>query len=362
MDRIKFAVIGVGGFGLKRVNSILRSEVADLAYIVDTKKDLAQDLSRKFGVDYVGFDELLSKKNYDVAIVAIPNFLHYEFVVKLLDAGKDVWCEKPMTISVDMAHKMVLKSIEKEAILKVGSNPRYFHNVLRALELIKQGYVGRILFFRGWIGNEGLHLLSKSWYKNKEMAGGGTLIDNGIHLIDLVRYLADEVVECYSCKLTNLKYNLSDVEDNAVALYKLSGGGVALVHSSWTEKSGYMYFEIHGDKGYIHVDSRWSKAVVEYGRSSDKPTREDYTQYPKLSYDLELEDFVKDYKKGLHPKPTSYDGYRAIKIISQSYLAATIQQPIVTFDPSDNDLKEKLLQRFKVREHNGGLYVYDKTF
>jgi len=350
MDRVKFAVIGVGGFGLKRVNSILRSEVADLTYIVDTNKNLAWDLSRKFGVDYISFDELTLRKNYDVAIIAVPNFLHHELAVKLLEAGKDVWCEKPMTVNIDLARKMVLKSIEKEAILKVGSNPRYFPNVLRALELIKQGYIGRILFFRGWIGNEGLHLLSKSWYRDKNMTGGGTLIDNGVHLIDLIRYIAGEIVKCYSCRLTVLKHDLRDIEDNAVALYELSGGGFALIHSSWTEKSGYMYFELHGDNGYIHVDSRWSKAVINYGRNGDKPTCEDYTQYPKLSYDLELEDFVKDYKEGFHPKPTSYDGYRAIKIIMQSYSAATIQQPVITFDSSDNDLKERLLQRFKVRE------------
>jgi len=350
MDRVKFAVIGVGGFGLKRVNSILRSKVADLTYVVDTNKDLAWDLSRKFGVDYVSFDELVSKKNYDVTIVAVPNFLHYELTVKLLEAGKDVWCEKPMTISVDMARKMVLKSIEKRAILKVGSNPRYFPNVLRALELIKQGYIGRTLFFRGWIGNEGLHLLSKSWYRDKNMAGGGTLIDNGVHLIDLIRHIGGEIVKCYSCKLATLKHNLGDVEDNAVALYELSEGGFALIHSSWTEKSGYIYFEVHGDNGYIHVDSRWSKAVIKYGRSSDKPTCEDYTQYPKLSYDLELEDFVKDYKEGFHPKPTSYDGYRCVKIVMQSYLTAITQHPTIAFDSSDNELRERLLQLFKVRE------------
>ena len=350
MDRVKFAVIGVGGFGLKRINSILRSEVADLAYIVDINKDVVKDLSRKFNIDYVSFDELKLKKDYDVAIIAVPNFLHYEFAIKLLETGKDVWCEKPMTINVDLAKKMVLKSIEKRAILKVGSNPRHFPNVLRALELIKQGYIGKILFFRGWIGNEGLHLINKNWYRDKELAGGGTLIDNGVHLIDLIRYLTDEIVKCYSCKITTLKHNLGNVEDNAVVLYELSGGGFALIHSSWTERSGYLYFEIHGENGYIHVDSRWSEALIKYGRDGNKPACENYTQYPKLSYDLELEDFVKDYKEGFHPRPTSYDGYRAIKIIMQSYLAGTIQQPVITLDSSDNDLKEKFLQQFNVRQ------------
>jgi predicted dehydrogenase len=351
VDKVKFAVIGVGGFGMKRINSILRSEVAELAYIVDVNKDLVRDLSKKIGVNYIDVDELLSKKDYDVAILAVPNFLHYELSIKLLEAGKDVWCEKPLATSVDLARKMVLKSVEKGAILKVGSNPRYFPNVLRAVELIrKQNYIGKILFFRGWIGNEGLHILSKNWYRDKKLVGGGTLIDNGVHLIDLIRYIAGEIIRCHSCKLAVLKHDLYDIEDNAVALYELSEGGIAFIHSSWTEKSGYMYFEIHGDKGYIHVDSRWNNATIKYGKSSDKPTCEDYTQHPKLSYDLELDYFVKDYREGFHPKPTSYDGYRSIKIIIQSYLAATSQQPTITFDASDEDLKVRLHQKFKIRK------------
>ena len=350
MDRVRFAVIGVGGFGLKRVNSILRSGEAELAYIVDANEELARDLGRKYGIESISFDGLLSRKDYDVAIVAVPNIFHYEIAVKLLELGRDVWCEKPMTINVDLARKMVMKSIEKRAMLKVGSNPRYFPNVLRSRELIKQGFVGNVLFFRGWIGNEGLHLLNKSWYRKKEVAGGGTLIDNGVHLIDLIRYLADEIVECYACRLATLKHSFSEVEDNAVAIYRLSQSGFAFIHSSWTEKSGYIYFELHGDNGYIHVDSRWSKAIITYGKSSEEPKREDYTQHPKLYYDLELEDFVRDYKDGFHPKPTSYDGYRSVKIIMQSYQAAASHSTTATFDSSDNKLKESFLQRFNIRE------------
>jgi predicted dehydrogenase len=350
MDRVKFAVIGVGGFGLKRINSILRSEVADLTYIVDTNENIVRDLSRKLGVDYVTFDELTPRKDYDVAIVAVPNFLHYDFVIRLLEHGHDVWCEKPMTINIELARKMVLRSIEKKAVLKVGSNPRYFPNVLRAVELIKQGYIGRTLFFRGWIGNEGAHLLNKSWYRSKETAGGGTLIDNGVHLVDLIRYLAGEIVRCHSCKLYNLKHKLAEVEDNAIAYYELSTGGFALMHSSWTEKSGYMYFEVHGDNGYVHVDSRWSKAVIKYGRNGGEPICEDHTKHPKLSYDLELEDFVRDYRDGFHPRPTSYDGYRAVKIIVQSYSVVASQSPALTFDSSDVHLRERLLKCFNVKQ------------
>jgi len=350
MDRIRFAVIGIGGFGLKRINSILRSKVAELAYVVDANEELVRSVSKRVGVNTVSFDELLSRRDYDVAIIATPNVFHEKLATKLLKSGRDVWCEKPMTISIESSRRMFMKSIENGSMLKVGSNPRYFPNIVKATELIKQGYIGRILFFRGWIGNEGLHLLSKSWYTRKEMVGGGTLIDNGVHLIDLIRYLADEIAKCYSCKLITLKHDLKDLEDNATAIYELSNGGFAFIHSSWTEKSGYMYFEMHGDEGYIHIDSRWSKAIITYGKSGDEPTCEDYTQYPKMSYDIELEDFVRDYREGFHPKPTSYDGYRAVKIIMQSYLTATRGSPMTTFDASDRELEKAFLKRFNVRD------------
>jgi predicted dehydrogenase len=116
--------MGVGDFGLKRVNSIIRSRIAELTYVVDVNKDFAQKISRELRVNYVSFEELLQKKGFDVAIVAVSNFLHYEHAIILLEHRRDVWCKRPMSISVELARKMVLKSMEKKAILKVGSNPR----------------------------------------------------------------------------------------------------------------------------------------------------------------------------------------------------------------------------------------------
>ncbi len=211
MDKVRFALIGVGGFGLKRLKSILRNkEIAEIKYIVDVDSERAKNISREYGIEYVTFDELVNKGDYDVAIIATPNAYHEELALKLLERRKDVWCEKPMTINIDSARRMVMKSIESGAILKVGSNPRYFPNVRKAVELIRDGYIGdKVLFFRGWIGNEGLHLLSKDWYVRKELiGGGGTLLDNGVHLIDLIRYLINEITSCYFCKFFNIKYNL----------------------------------------------------------------------------------------------------------------------------------------------------------
>lgn len=349
MDKVRFSVIGVGGFGKKRIDSILRSKCAELNYIVDVNDEIAKNISKESGAAIVSFEELLHKNDYDVAIVAIPNALHENVVIKLLEAGKDVWCEKPLSISIESARKMVLKSLKTKRILKVGSNVRYFPNVMKASELMKAGFIGNQLFFRGWIGNEGLHLINKSWYTKKEMIGGGTLLDNGIHLIDLVEYLIGKISECLASVTINSKWHFDGLEDNAIVVYRLSNGGVATIFSSWTDKSGYMYFEIHGEDGYIHVDSRWSKAKIAYCRSGGQPIHEDYTKYPKLSYDLELESFVKEYNDGFHPKPTSYDGYRAVKIVFRSYLSAFSLKPVATIDPTDVELEKEFMKTFQVR-------------
>jgi len=349
VDRLRFALVGAGRFGKKRADAIAKSDCAQLAYVVDAIRDTARDTSQRTGAEEVSFEELLSKRDYDVALVATPNKWHRELTVKLLEAGKDVWCEKPMSSSTNEAREMLLKSIETGRMLKVGSNVRYFPNIMRATELIRKGLPGRVHYFRGWIGNEGLHLLNNSWYARKNLIGRGTLLDNGVHVIDLIRYLVDEIVRCYACKLANIKWRL-DIEDNAVAVYDLLNGGIATVLSSWTERSGYMYFEIHGEEGYIHVDSRWSNALLTYGKSHDKPVREDHTQFPKTSYALELEDFVDSYRIGSHPRPTSYDGYRAVKVIFSSYSSASTGEPVKALDQSDEELMQMFTKAFDVDE------------
>lgn len=348
VDRVRFAVIGAGFFGGKRIDAIMRSSKAELVYVVDSNKDLRK--LHGYGVDFLVFDDLLLKNDFDVAIVAVPNNLHEYFVCRLLEAGKDVWCEKPMSISIESAKRMVEKSVETGCVLKIGSNVRYFPNILRLQELLSRGLLGKGLFFRGWIGNEGMHLLSRSWYSKKDVIGGGTLLDNGVHLIDLIRFLIDEVVLCRACSCYNLRWRFEGLEDNALAIYEFMRGGFATIHSSWTERSGYMYFEIHGEKGYAHLDCRWSKAILTYSFGDGDIVREDYTHSTKLSYDAELEDFIDFYRRGLHPKPTSYDGYRAVKVVSLSYEVASTGKAVKVFDEDDMKLEEEFRKKFVVEK------------
>jgi predicted dehydrogenase len=348
LPTIRFAVVGLGRFGMKRINSILKNKNAELVYVCDIDKEKSLDVARQTGSTPISFENLLVKKDYDVAIIALPNFYHTEFVIRMLDAGHDVWCEKPMATTVEGAKKMLEKSIETRRILKIGSNTRYMPNVIRIKDIILKENLSQPLLFRGYIGNSGKHLQLNSWYKDKILCGGGTLLDNGVHLIDLIRYLVGEISYCKFCLLKNIKYQLEGQEDNALGVYELENGTLAYIHSSWTEKYGYMYFELHYENNVIVADSRLGKSMITIIDENGQQYHKDYTHEPKYSYELELEAFINDYKKGIHPSPTSYDGYRTLRVISASYLSARLGQPVNTFDESDIELQTKLKNVFQL--------------
>jgi predicted dehydrogenase len=126
MNSVRFLVIEVGGFGKKRIDAIMRNKKAELVYVVDADECIAERFARYTGGEAVSFEQLISRKGFDVAIIAVPNRFYEEITCKVLQIGKVVWTEKPMSISIDSALRMVMKSIEVGKFLKIDSNVRYF--------------------------------------------------------------------------------------------------------------------------------------------------------------------------------------------------------------------------------------------
>jgi len=342
-DSVKFALIGLGRFGQKRLRAFLRNRsIAELIYVCDIDQELCRRTAKEVDATPISFDELLHKRDYDVAMVCVPNVWHYEIVNGLLEHGKDVWCEKPLSVNSSLAKKLLIKSIKKRRYLKVGSNVRFFPNVLRAREFLERNDMGAILISRGWIGNAGSHLSGGSWYTKKELIGGGTLLDNGVHLIDLNRWLIGEITECVSCYTTQLRHSFVGLEDNAIAIYRSEGNSLITIHSSWTDTTGYMYLDIVTSNEYLVLDSRFSKMLLKTPRGE-----EDLTSIGKESYDLELDDFVSKYNAGLYPSPTAYDGYRSVKIVELSYRAAESHSKVSTFDEEDANLRSLFEKEYK---------------
>ncbi|MEM3658651.1 MAG: Gfo/Idh/MocA family oxidoreductase [Candidatus Hadarchaeum sp.] len=326
MTDLSFAVIGCGSFGSRRVNA-LRKIGARIACLVDINEEMVSKMARESGCDYyTDYREALMRKDFDCAIVATPNKFHAPISIAAMNSGKHVLCEKPLARSPEEAHAMVDAAKQNNVFLKTGSNLRYFSNVRKAKELVDGGAIGRPLFVRGWIGHDGKKVLH-TWNVNKELSGGGTMLDNGAHILDLFRWFMGDFSECTG-HVATLQMPI-EVEDNGMGIFRADDGRMAFIQSSWTEWSGYMYMEVYGSEGSVIIDNRGEK-TVNTGKwivtstttlTAKDGSRQifDYSTEPPQSYELELKDFISCLESGRQPIASGYDGMKVVEMVNAIY-------------------------------------------
>lgn len=318
-ERLTVAVVGCGYFGSKRLQacSKIPNEI-DLRAVMDADATRAAQAGEEAGVpSFSNFTTLLDEIDIDAVILAVPNNMHGSMSVQALEAGKHVLCEKPLAISPSEAQSIVDAVERSGKFVKTASNHRFFPTVSKALELYTSGRIGEILSFRGAIGNNG-GLTHDSWFWNKGIAGGGTFIDNACHLLDIARLFMGTFSMCLG-QVANLYWKEAEVEDYATGIFVTEGGRQALITSSWTQWTGYFYFELWGDAGYIFVDSRGVDKVTVGDNRNGVVRTYDFGRYPISSHQDELSYFVKSIMADEQPLPSAEDGLEVIKMIDGVY-------------------------------------------
>jgi predicted dehydrogenase len=184
----------------------------------------------------------------DAIIISTPPDSHEPLAVAAMESGKHVLVEKPMANSAEACRRMVEASRRTGRTLAIGFNHRYFPAVRNVREAICSGALGTLSHVRAYAGHVGLAEFRSQWMYSREVMGGGTLLDNGIHILDLVSHLmggVDHVCGTVSSRIWKL-----DVEDNAFAVLSNDTGVVGFLHSSWSEWKGYhFYIEAYGNRG-----------------------------------------------------------------------------------------------------------------
>ncbi len=316
MAKLSFAVVGCGGFGTRRINA-LKKIGAEIACLVDVDKKRASKLAQELGCEFhTDFRKAVKRDDVDCVIVATPNKFHSPVTIAALNAGKHTICEKPLARTLKEARAMVDAAKRNKVFLKTGSNLRYFSNMKKAKELIGKKAIGRPLFIRGWIGHDGKKVLH-AWNVKRNIAGGGTMLDNGAHILDLFRWFMGDFSDCFGYVRT-LQMPIN-VEDNGMGLFRAKDGRMAFVQSSWTEWSGYMYMEVYGSEGCLFIDNRLGTSKTTYGDRKEIRQVFDYSTEPPQSYGLELKDFIDHVKRGKQPMASGYDGMKVIEMVDGIY-------------------------------------------
>jgi predicted dehydrogenase len=253
-------------------------------------------------------------------------------VVSALDAGKHVFCEKPPGRSMkDIERIVAAEKRNPGQVLKIGFNHRYHLGIMEAKKIIESGEYGRILWVRGVYGKAENAGYPNDWRRDPTLAGGGILLDQGIHMLDLFRYFCGEFREIKSMCTT--AYWDIPMEDNAFALLRTAEGRIAMLHSSATQWKHRFTLELYMEDGYIIVDgmpaasrSYRDEWLIEghkaRGFAVGNPPEKATFCNTDPSWDLELAEFVDCIRTGRPVRNgTSRDAYETMRLVFGIYEA-----------------------------------------
>lgn len=241
-------LIGAGLQGERRADALSGSKEAKLVLIADKDLSKARRLATRFGCKATDdWHEVLKTSNIDLVLVCTPNVYHAPMSIAAMKSGRHVLCEKPLARNVREGMKMVAASREHSVALKCGFNLRYHPAIARALEWKGREKLGRIMFVRCTHGICGRPGYERDWRMNRKASGGGQLMDQGMHVLDLCRLFCGKFDQVKGYVGTYF-WNVT-VEDNAFALLRTRGRIVAQLHVSWTEWKNMFSFEVFGTEG-----------------------------------------------------------------------------------------------------------------
>ena len=340
---MRFGLVGVGEIGRIRARAVQAIDGMDLTAAVDSVGERAKAL----GVNaHPSAEKLCADSDVDAVIVSTPPSSHEAVTLTALRAGKHVLCEKPLAPEPGAARRMVAAASEAKRVLAVGFNQRHFPAVHFVKELIDDRKLGRIRHVVAYSGHRGLEEFHAAWESDPQVTGGGSLMDNGIHLIDHVRYLGGEFHE-----VVGLRSGVrgGDSEDNAALLLRADDGRWAQLRSSWTEWRGYRFaIEVFGDLGVAQAAYGPMYASATLSETIGGPTRTVRHRYPltavrekatgwqttvRQTFECELTDF-RDRAEGKNsPSAMGFDGFRAVEIAHAAYRSSERHDFVRLSDP-----------------------------
>ena len=244
---MRAGLIGTGAIGAVRAAALARTPDLVLAAVCDLDEARARAVAPGAAA-YTAPEAMLAAEDLDAVIICTPPPQHEPLAIAALNAGKHVLVEKPMAPSVEACRRMVEAAEAASRVLAVGFNHRYFKATKLVRDAVRSGALGRLSHVRAYAGHVGLAEFKAPWMHDRDVMGGGALMDNGIHVLDLVRYVMGDFQQVFgfeSSQVWKLK-----AEDNALALFRSADGAVASLQASWTEWKGYRFhIEAYGERG-----------------------------------------------------------------------------------------------------------------
>jgi len=328
-DKLRVGIAGYGVVGKRRRRFI--DQHPNLRTIAICDQAFGEPGQMSDGIRYCPNYEQLLEEPLDVLFVSLPNYMAADVTIAGLQRGLHVFCEKPPGRTVaDVERVIEVEKNHPELLLKYGFNHRYHDSVREALRIVNSGKLGEIVNLRGVYGKSRIIPFSGAWRAERSYAGGGILLDQGIHMVDLMCLFCGDFTEVQS--FVSNAYWHHDVEDNAYALMRDTKGRVAILHSSATQWQHLFSLNISLREGFLELHGiltgtkSYGEEKLIVGRRSEAGTgtarKEEFTYLEDNSWRDEIYEFADAIaNNGVIGCGNSSDALTAMKLVYRIYWA-----------------------------------------
>jgi UDP-N-acetyl-2-amino-2-deoxyglucuronate dehydrogenase len=356
VEKLRFGILGCGVIGPHHAKAIAGLQSAELVAVADVVPEAAQELAEKYRCShYASLEEMLSGVDLDAVCVCTPSGMHAEGAITALEAGKHVIIEKPVDVTLEAADRLSEVQRATGRTVAVVSQHRFDATTQAVHEALARGEFGRLTSgsadVRWWRSQS--YYDSGGWRGTWELDGGGVLINQAIHSIDLLQWLMGEVVEVTG-RTGLLAHERIEVEDTAVAILKFEGGALGTILATTAAYPGLTTrISVHGDRGsaiidddelsYFHAagegqegeaygagggENQAERVRERYGETATGPGAASDPASLSMAHRDQIQDFVEAVREGREPLVDLEEGRKSLAIIQGIYESARTGRPV----------------------------------
>ncbi len=319
---IKWGVIGCGGIAYTRlIPAVMSSNSTEILIVQDINECLARKTGEEFGIHWTtDVEDVLNNDEIDAVYIATPVFTHFELCNKAANSKKHILCEKPLSIKPNECLK-IKEVCEEKKVLLMNAFMMRFHPIHQEVKrIIQSEKIGKVVTARAQLSHYhveyGLNN-EQTWRTDKKLAGGGALMDMGIHCVDLLRWWIGDIVEVMG--MVDTITNNYSVEDTGIGLLKFENGAIGSIDSSFSVLGARHVFEIYGTEGSLFGRDSISQLPEGQLTININNVLSQYNYKPQNMYKKEVEHLNYCIINDVNPMIDASEAYKNILAIDSIY-------------------------------------------